>query len=117
MKNNRDRKPDFSKGEPYIILSRRRLYRAYRKVFAWQALADQLGVNVNPLYYFVMDGVEPTDKTEKGQDVRQKMGLSRRKRKPAQPKPPVPVWLKRVKRGIAELARDTRQSMFVVKSE
>lgn len=115
MKNNKDREPNFAVGDTNCLVARKRLYRAYRKVFTWQALADQLGMNVNPLYYFVMDGIEPTDKTEKGQDMRQRMGLSRRKRKPAQPRPPVPAWLKRVKRGIAGMVKQTRESVLLVK--
>lgn len=56
-----------------------------------RALSRKLGVNILYISQLIKDGVEPTDKTEKGQAAREKLFLPKRKIKH---KVDVPQWMK-----------------------
>ena len=59
-----------------------KLLRKFRKCKGkFHILADTLDINVSYVYNFMRYGKEPTDKTEKGQEARLKLGLSRIKKK------------------------------------
>ena len=75
----------------------------------------RLGINIRYLQQLVVDGIEPTDKTENGQRVRQLLGLPKRKPKPRKPKPPPPEWLKVTKRGIRKMAAETNRRVLIIK--
>lgn len=71
----------------------RELVDALRDVgYKERTLARQLGVNILYVSQLLKYGIEPTDKTTKGQAVREKLFLPKKKPKPP-PKYDRPAWL------------------------
>lgn len=68
---------------------------------------------VNMLYVsqLVNKGIEPTDKTFKGREAREALFLPRFKRKPRELKPDEPEWLKKTKKGIRAMVKQTKGAM------
>jgi hypothetical protein len=92
-----------------------RLIAAIQEAGSARKFAKQQGINILYVSQLLRDGIEPTDKTEKGRDVRVKLFLPRRKRKPRVTKPEEFVGQKRIRRKIAKLAKDTREKVLMVK--
>ncbi len=90
----------------------RRLVSALHKA-GWKEreLARQRGVNILYVSQLLRHGIEPTDKTEKGRCTRVQLYLSKYKRKPSAPRPPIPEWLKPIKRGIRVMKKKTLEAI------
>lgn len=91
----------------------RRLVTALHKA-GWneRELARQRKVNISYVSKLLRLGEEPTDRTEKGQEMRVKLFLPKRKPKPRIERAPLPEWLVRVKKKIAYMAKQTRQDVL-----
>ncbi len=73
-------------------------------------LARALVINDFYVNQLLLKGIEPTDKTEHGQELRVKLFLPRKKPKPHKQKILLPGERK-VKRKIAGMAKETRKEM------
>ena len=64
-------------------LVRRTLLVVKRETGQWSIRETARRLKINPKYVFdnLIHGIEPTDRTQKGQEVRQKLGLPRLKKK------------------------------------
>jgi len=60
-----------------------KLIKLLRKFGSFHKLADEINVNVKYIHALITEGKEPTDRTEKGREVRARLFLRRRKRKRA----------------------------------
>lgn len=77
--------------------------------YKYHILAEQIGVNVGHLHKLIRRGIEPTDKTEKGQAARAAMFLPRHKRKTRvvkKDKKRLPAFLYWWTRGISKEMRN-----------
>lgn len=92
------------------------LVLAYREVDCNQhQLARRLGVNDFYLNQLLRKGIEPSNP-----DIRERLFLPRVKKKPRikrEPKPELFLGQNKIKRQIAGLARQTRESVLLVKHE
>jgi len=74
-------------------------------------LARRRGVNILYVSQLLCHGIEPTDKTETGREVRVKLFMPRRKLKPRAIREYLPGE-RETKKKIASLARDTRHELM-----
>lgn len=74
-------KPSIHSSTSKLVI--RTLYKVKRETGEWSIRETSRRLQVNPkyVYYNIIGGWEPTDKTEKGQEVRIKLGLKRYKKK------------------------------------
>ena len=111
MTNNKVFIIENSSGTLGDISSRNRLIRLYnrnRKIGGWRKVAELRGSkNQQYIYNYAMHGIEPP-----------KSNLRERKacfiplhKSKLSVKPPLPEWLRRVKKNIALMAKATRESM------
>jgi hypothetical protein len=107
----------------------RKLARLFRQVKretgAWniRETARRLGVNQKYVHDNLIHGLEPTDATDSGREIREKIGLKAYKPKArvkAEPKPVrLPAWLEEAARGwfteqrqrVKDMARETREEV------
>lgn len=74
----------------------RKLIKAFRAVGSnVRKLEGQLNVNSYYICKLLNDGIEPTDKTEHGQEMRVKLFLRKLKPKPRKERKPIPDWKKK----------------------
>ena len=100
----------------------RRLVTALHKV-GWneRALARARGVNILYVSQLIRHGIEPTDRTVKGQEARVKLSLPRLKPKPKLPPQPKPApltsewWDGLRKNAVRAMTRQTRKRVLVVR--
>lgn len=71
-----------------------RLVKRFYKAGSFHKLADELKVNVRWVYELLTNGSEPTDRTAKGRDIRKRLYLPARKRRPRTEPQPRPDHLK-----------------------
>lgn len=90
---------------PKITLPRRFL-RALKKAGSERELSRRTGVNISYISQLVSKGIEPSNP-----EIRVKLGLSRRNRKPRHARPPKPEHVKRVDRAVRKMVRDTKQAI------
>lgn len=78
-----------------------RLVKRYRKAGSFHKLADELEINVSYVHELITKGIEPTDRTAAGREIRKRLYLTKYKRKgstprkPRQPRPEHMRWWKR----------------------
>ncbi len=72
----------------------------------WKIAEACEGINVSYVYKYLKYGIEPIN-----EEVRVKMFLPKRQRKPRQPKEPMPEWLKKVKRDIRRMIKENNESI------
>ncbi len=92
----------------------RKLQAAFKKAGGQRALARAIGVNPKYINDLFKDGIEPNDTTGKLRDIRKRMFLPKYRRDPARARPnpaQLPGWLRRRKKAIAKLAKDTRKAI------
>lgn len=72
-------KPSIHSNTSKLVI--RTLYRVKRELGIWniREVARRLNVNPKYVYYNIIGGFEPTDKTEKGQETRKRLGLKPKK--------------------------------------
>lgn len=83
-----------------------RLLKALAAAGSERALSRVLGVNILYVSQLLRRGIEPTDQTEKGREVRVKLFLPKRKRKPGPRKAILPI-----QKQIREMAKDTADAV------
>jgi len=104
----------------------RRLVAAYHQA-AWnqRELARRLQVNQGDISRLICRGIEPTDRTTHGQEIRVKLFLPRLKPRPKVQQPPRPPrlpkwfykteeavqWFTKKRETIKQMSRETRQSV------
>jgi hypothetical protein len=82
----------------------KRLARALKRAGSARKLSRQLDVNIFYITQLLRHGIEPTDRTDKGQETRLKLFLPRRKPKPRKERKP----LTRIQKTIRKMAKETR---------
>ncbi len=87
------------------------LVRELRRAGSVRGLATQIGVNHYYVQRLLKHGEEPSDKSPKSQALRVKLFLPRYKRKARGPQPPLPAWLKKVKKKIQTMRAETKQAI------
>lgn len=110
-----------SKAENFHPNTPPRLIKAIQRAGSERKFSKERGVNILYVSQLLKDGIEPTDKTEKGQAARVKLFLPRKKPKPQVVKTkPVPLtqewWDELRKREIKAMAKETRESFKRVKA-
>lgn len=75
-----------------------------------RAVCRERDVNMLYVSQLVNKGIEPTDRTRKGRQARTALYLPRLKRR-EKVKPPEPEWLKRTRKGIRAMVRETRKAL------
>jgi len=75
-----------------------RLVKAFKRAGSYHKLAEALSdekftMNVRYPYELIHKGIEPTDRTVLGREIRHRLYLKRYKPKPRRPKPPAPKHL------------------------
>lgn len=95
----------------------KRLIKALQEAGSERKLAKKLDVNISYISNYLRRGIEPTDKTERGREIRAKLFLPRSKRRPYikkdAPTPPSPEWWERVeKHSIRVMVRETRRAVI-----
>jgi hypothetical protein len=88
----------------------RRLVQAFRNAGSFHKLASEIGVNIQIIHSLITRGIEPTDKTEKGREIRRKLYLTKFK-KQAKPRQPLTPMQKAIRR----LATATNNSVLIVR--
>ena len=58
-----------------------KLVKKLYKCGSFHKLADEIGVNVAHIHRLITAGIEPTDRTEHGREIRQRLSLPRYKRR------------------------------------
>lgn len=73
-----------------------KLVKQLHKCGSFHKLADEIEVNVKYVHELITKGIEPTDRTELGREIRAKLFLTkyRRKGKPRRPRQPRPEHLR-----------------------
>lgn len=67
-----------------------RLIKAYKKAGSYHKCADMIEVNVAHVHNLITKGIEPSDRTDTGREIRSRLFLPRHKRKKGPRKPPQP---------------------------
>jgi hypothetical protein len=98
----------------------RRLLAALKDAGSERALSRRLGVNILYVSQLLRKGIEPTDQTEKGREIRVKLFLPKRKRKPRvmkpKPEPLTPEWWDGLRsKAVKAMARNTRKALKVTR--
>jgi hypothetical protein len=98
----------------------RKLISAIQKAGSERKFAKEQGVNILYVSQLLRDGIEPTDRTEKGRAARVKLFLPRKKPKPRQSQPkPDPVsseWWDALRNcAVRAMAKRTRQAVLMKK--
>lgn len=118
MKNNKVRLIENGGGIVDNLKSRNRLIRLYnrvRKSGGWREVARQRGSkNAQYIYNFAMHGKEPPYSNP---SERKACYLSVAKKRIATNKEPLPEWLRKIKKNISGMAKDTRKSLGLEKTK
>lgn len=89
----------------------RRLFAAVRQAGSLRKFAKLQGINILYVSQLFREGIEPTDRTERGQEVRVKLYLPRRKRQPRDPRPEEWVGQKEVRKRIRRMVKQTKKAL------
>lgn len=89
----------------------KKLITALTRVGSERKYAKAESINISYVSQLTRHGIEPTDKTANGRAIRMKLFLPCRKRKPST-KPPVPTWVRDIRKRIATMAKDTRRDVL-----
>ncbi len=92
--------------------AKKRLTAAVEKAGSERAFARQRDVNILFVSQLLRKGIEPTDKTEKGREIRVKLFLTKRKPKPGKPRRRYLPGERRARHIIAGMARRTAKEVF-----
>jgi hypothetical protein len=84
-----------------------RLVKKFHNSGSFHKLADEIEVNVKWIHGLITQGIEPTDRTEKGRDIRARLYLPRRKRKPGKPRTKATP----VQKAIRQMVRETKEAI------
>ena len=84
-----------------------KLIKKLRSLGSFHKLADEIGVNVRWVHGLITAGIEPTDRTEHGRDIRARLFLRRRKRKARQRRPQ-----SQVQKAIRAMVRETSEAVL-----
>jgi len=88
-----------------------RLVDALEKAGSERELSRCRGVNILYVSQLLGKGIEPTDRTSKGQTVRVKLFLPRTKRQKT-PKPEEWCGQKQIRKAIRKMVKNTKQSIL-----
>lgn len=90
--------------------SHEKLLQRIKKAGGRKAFARKQNVNIFYVVQLLNRGIEPTDRTVKGREARAALFLPRRKRNQVT-RPALPAWLKRTRKAISEMRRETRKAL------
>jgi hypothetical protein len=92
----------------------KRLVSAECKAGSERKFASELDIDHHYVSQLLHRGIEPSDQTENGRDIRVKLFLPVKKRKAREPKPEEFPGQKRIRKIIRKMHRDTTRAFHAV---